>query len=211
MLDTIELIIPIGSGEWDRVEVAHSVEFEDKARTADSLKRKFRELYLRKGPTGDPTMPETVRRAKEINKKIREKSLVCIYCNETEEEGEEGEEKDEEEEGGEDVRDAVVAARATTLASVPLLSDRRGDLLSDRRGAEGNAVAQTATAVGLPRRGIRARAVGNPMENVVTFMMQQREESRREERLSREASERRHQEMMTTMMMKLIRIIVNFL
>ena len=107
MLDTIELIIPIGSGEWDRVEVAHSVEFEDKARTADSLKRKFRELYLRKGPTGDPTMPETVRRAKEINKKIREKSLVCIDCNETEEEGEEGEEKDEE--GGEDVRDAVVA------------------------------------------------------------------------------------------------------
>jgi len=45
MLDTIDSIIPIGSGEWDRVEVAHSVEFEDKARTADSFKRKSRELY----------------------------------------------------------------------------------------------------------------------------------------------------------------------
>jgi len=115
MLDAIESIIPIGSGKWERVEVAHSVDFEDKGRTADSLKRKFRELYLRKGPTGDPTMPETVRLAKEINKRIREKSLVCIDCNETEEEGEEGEEKDE---GGEEVRDAVVAAGATTLASI---------------------------------------------------------------------------------------------
>jgi len=102
MLDAIESIIPIGSGEWERVEVAHSVDFEEKGRTADSLKRKFRELYLTKGPTGNPTMPETVRRAKEINKKIRKKSLVCIDCDETEEEGEEGEEKDEEEdEGGE--------------------------------------------------------------------------------------------------------------
>jgi len=84
----------------DDILPAHSVEFEDKARTVDSLKRKFGELYLRKGPSGDTTMPETVRRAKEINKRIREKSLVCIDCNETEEEGEEGE----------DVWDAVVGA-----------------------------------------------------------------------------------------------------
>jgi len=79
------------------------------------------------------------------------------------------------------------------LASVPLLSDRRE--------AEGNAVAQRPTAVGLSRRVIRGRTASNPMDNVVAFMMQQREESRREERLARESSERRHQEMMTTMMM----------
>ena len=195
MLDAIETIIPIGSGEWERVEVTHSVDFEEKKRTADSLKRKFRQLYLTKVPTGDPNMPETVRRAKEINLKIRDKSLVCIDCNETEEEEEEeeGEEKNEDGEGGEEVRDAVFAAGATTLASVPLLSDRRG--------TEGNAVARTPTAVGLSRRGYRARTVPNPMENAVAYMMQQREESRREERLSREASERRHQEMMAMMMM----------
>ena len=152
MLDAIESIIPIGSGDWERVELAHSVDFEDKGRTADSLKRKFRELYLRKGPTGDPTIPETVRRAKEINKRIREKSLVCIDCDETEEEGEEGDE------GGEEVRDAVVGAGATTLASVPLLSDRRG--------TEGNAVAQTATAVGLSRRGKRGRTAATPDEKL---------------------------------------------
>jgi len=103
MLDTIESIVPIGFGEWERVEVAHSVQSEDKARSADSLKRKFRELYLKKGPTGDPTIPVTVRRAKDINVMIKQKSLVCIDCNETEEEDEE-EEKEEE---GEDVRDAV--------------------------------------------------------------------------------------------------------
>ncbi len=91
--DAIDSIIPIGSGEWERVEVFHSVDFEDNGRTADSLKRKFRQLYLMKTPTGDPNMPETVRRAKEINMRIREKSLVCIDCNETEEE-------EEEEEGG---------------------------------------------------------------------------------------------------------------
>ena len=194
MLDAIEAIVPIGSGEWERVEVTHSVDFEEKRRTADSLKRKFRQLYLTKVPTGDPNMPETVRRAKEVNIKIREKALVCIDCDETEEEEEEeGEEKNEDGEGGEEVRDAVVAAGATTLASVPLLSDRRG--------TEGNAVARTPTAVGLPRRGYRARTVTNPMESAVAYMMQQREESRREERLSREASERRHQEMMAMMMM----------
>ena len=70
MLDAIEAIVPIGSGEWERVEVTHSVDFEEKRRTADSLKRKFRQLYLTKVPTGDPNMPETVRRAKEVNMKI---------------------------------------------------------------------------------------------------------------------------------------------
>jgi len=76
----------------------------------------------------------------------------------------------------------VVAARITALASVTILYDRRE--------AEGNAVTQTATTVGLSKRVKRGRTVTNPMENYVAFMMQQREESRREERLAREASER---------------------
>ena len=196
MLDAIEAIIPIGSGEWERVEVTHSVDFEEKRRTADSLKRKFRQLYLTKVPTGDPNMPETVRRAKEVNMKIREKALVCVDCEETEdeeEEEEEEEEKNEDGEGGEGVRDAVVAAGATTLASVPLLSDRRG--------TEANAVTRAPTTVGLSRRGYRGRTVSNPMESAVAYMMHQREESKREERLARKASERRHQEMMAMMMM----------
>ena len=65
------------------------MDIEDKGRTADSLKRKFRQWYLMKTLTGDPNMPETVRRAKEIIMKIREKSLVCIDCNETEEDEDE--------------------------------------------------------------------------------------------------------------------------
>ena len=111
---------------------------------------------------------------------------------EDEEEEEEEDEEDEEEEEGENVRDAAVAAPATVLASVPLLSDRRE--------AEGNAVAQTATAVGLMRRGKRGRTAATPMESNIDFMLQNREETRLEERLAREASERRHQEMMMMMM-----------
>jgi len=158
LLDTIESILPIGSGEWDRVMIEHSIDFQEQHRTMESLRRKFRDLHLKKAPTGDPNMPATVRRAKEINLLIRQKSLVCIDCNETEEEDEE-EEKEEE---GEDVRDAAVAARATAFASIPLLSDRRE--------AEGNAVAQTATAVGLSRRGKRGRTAATPMESYMALL-----------------------------------------
>jgi len=66
--------------------IEHSIDFEEQHRTVESLRRKFRDLHLKKAPTGDPNMSATVRRAKEINLLIRQKSLVCIDCNETEEE-----------------------------------------------------------------------------------------------------------------------------
>jgi len=49
----------------------HSIDFEQQHRTVESLRRKFRDLHLKKAPTGDPNMPATVRRAKEINLLIR--------------------------------------------------------------------------------------------------------------------------------------------
>ena len=70
--------------------IEYSLDFEEQQRTVESLRRKFRDLHLKKAPTGDPNMPATVRRAKEINLLIRQKSMVCIDCNETEEDDEEG-------------------------------------------------------------------------------------------------------------------------
>ena len=72
--------------------IEYSLDFEEQQRTVESLRRKFRDLHLKKAPTGDPNMPATVRRAKEINLLIRQKSMVCIDCNETEEEEEDDEE-----------------------------------------------------------------------------------------------------------------------
>ena len=60
LLDTIESILPIGSGEWDRVMNEHSIDFEQQHRTVESLRRKFRDLHLKKAPTGDPNMSATV-------------------------------------------------------------------------------------------------------------------------------------------------------
>ena len=216
LLDTIESILPIGSEEWDRVRNVHSIDFEEQQRTVESLRRKFRDLHLKKAPTGDPNMPATVRRAKEINLLIRQKSMVCIDCNETEEE----EEDDEE---GLDIRRDT---QARALRSDSVLFDRTetesnsASVLSNSTEAEGNAIVRSSTVMagsGLARRRVK-RGAGT-MDSYFELLMCQREEARREEQErirqermlrieeerrrdeARETSERRHQEMMNMMMM----------
>jgi hypothetical protein len=72
MLDVIESMLPIGSEEWNKVAFEYNRirKRGSSERDPDSLKRKFKSLYSIRKPTGDPTIPETVRRAKLIKREI---------------------------------------------------------------------------------------------------------------------------------------------
>lgn len=74
-LEVLEHHLPIGGDEWDLVCKEHCEEMEEPGcRTTDSLRRKFASLYRKKTPTGDPTCPSSVRRAKRIRQKIVDRS-----------------------------------------------------------------------------------------------------------------------------------------
>ena len=64
-LDSVEDILPLSTTQWESVVETHSVRYPGKGRTVDSLKRKFKELHIKRIPTGDPHCPPAVRRAKQ--------------------------------------------------------------------------------------------------------------------------------------------------
>jgi hypothetical protein len=64
-LDSVEDILPLSTTQWEGVVETHSARYPDKGRTVDSLKRKFKELHIKRIPTGDPHCPPAVRRAKQ--------------------------------------------------------------------------------------------------------------------------------------------------
>ena len=70
LLELLETHEPIGGSEWERVQRIHNGRFPASNRTADSLRRKFADLYRKRAPTGDPTVPPHVIRAKSIREKI---------------------------------------------------------------------------------------------------------------------------------------------
>ena len=102
LFGSIEEFLPIGSYEWDKVEKDHHEVFPELDRTKDTLKRKFKELYQKKIPTGDPSCPPEVRKAKILNRYIIEKAEVSDcengLSNESVDNEEESEVLDDEEE-----------------------------------------------------------------------------------------------------------------
>ena len=70
-LDIIDEILPNSPNNWERVAVSHCNLFPDLTRNTKSLKRKFKSLYNHKKPTGDPTCPVAVRKAKQIWEEIK--------------------------------------------------------------------------------------------------------------------------------------------
>ena len=72
LLEVVERILPLGSNCWDRVACEFNIARPrgTDERDGDSLKRKFKALYGVRKPTGDPTIPPQVRRAKLIKRMI---------------------------------------------------------------------------------------------------------------------------------------------
>ena len=69
-LDLVDEIFPISATQWDCVAELHLSRYPDKGRSVDSLKRKFKELHLKRIPTGDPNCPPAVCRAKRLRRAI---------------------------------------------------------------------------------------------------------------------------------------------
>jgi hypothetical protein len=70
LLEIIETLLPISGENWQAVADAHLENYRREARTAESLHRKFQEISCRTGPTGEPTCPPYVIKAKRINRQL---------------------------------------------------------------------------------------------------------------------------------------------
>ncbi len=69
----LEEHLPRASMEWEWIDNLHKCYFPSEDRTRESLKQKFLDLYRSKIPTGDPSMPMDIMRAKRIYQSIEEK------------------------------------------------------------------------------------------------------------------------------------------
>ena len=82
-LDTLESAIPIGPDDWSQVEATHLEKWPDTSRDVASLRRKFQALYRKKAPTGDPTCPPEIKKAKSIMFHIRERAECDDNANDS--------------------------------------------------------------------------------------------------------------------------------
>ena len=69
-LEVVETYLPISAQNWQTVADSHLENYPREQRTAESLRRKFQEISRRTGPTGDPTCPPYVIKAKAINQQL---------------------------------------------------------------------------------------------------------------------------------------------
>ena len=90
-------------------------------RTKETFKRKFQNLYLRRMPTGDPSCPPMVRRAKKIQNDIKQRADIS-EGDDSDKEEEEAKPALEEQQGGELAQDAIddsdILTQSTTRATV---------------------------------------------------------------------------------------------
>ena len=70
MLSAIEVHYPVSSYAWERVTELHNRTEPGYNRTFESIRRKFQAIYRMPAPTGDPTIPAYVQRAKALHREI---------------------------------------------------------------------------------------------------------------------------------------------
>ncbi|CAB9508437.1 unknown protein [Seminavis robusta] len=77
LLDAWELILPIGKEEHAKAAAEYNNHFPShRHRETQNLRAKFNKWMSSKAPTGDPDLPPTIRRAKQIAWKIKEKAQM---------------------------------------------------------------------------------------------------------------------------------------
>jgi hypothetical protein len=81
LLDLIEEKLPLGSQEYETlIEPEYNKAVSpDRSRSAEDLRNKFKKLRNVKKPTGDPSCPEEVKRAKRIHRKIEGRMAVADF------------------------------------------------------------------------------------------------------------------------------------
>jgi hypothetical protein len=184
LLEVMADILPISSMEWEDVERRHNEKYSTNERTKDTLKRKFQNLYLKRVPTGDPTIPPEVRWAKKIQNDIKQRADIS-EGEDTDGDDEADEEYDESQEGTEhdtqqdDVDDTVLLTPTVATAAA-------------RRP-------KSSSVFKAPMLRVGTRSQVDPFENVMKYIMKkdlelkivkQEDDKRRE----REREERRNDE-----------------
>ncbi|KUF88791.1 UDP-sugar-dependent glycosyltransferase 52 [Phytophthora nicotianae] len=78
MLCLVEKVLPLGKDEWERLAASFNASKPRGApeREFESLRRKFKQLYSTRKPTGVATMPPHIQRAKEAKQAIDDKANV---------------------------------------------------------------------------------------------------------------------------------------
>ena len=112
----MEEILPIGKISFQRVEDRYNAVFPTRTRTADNLRRKFKNLVDCKKPTGSSDMPDHVRIAKRANYKIIDKSYASNGLASDDEEEVLGSDEEEEEEGADEEQEGEVEVEASSSA-----------------------------------------------------------------------------------------------
>ena len=72
--EVISQLLPIGGEEWEEVANLHSQQYPEHQRDAVNLRRKFKEMYNARIPTGDPECPEHIKTAKRLHIQIQQRS-----------------------------------------------------------------------------------------------------------------------------------------
>ena len=72
--EVISQVLPIGGEEWEEVANLHSQQYPEHQRDSVNLRRKFKEMYKVRIPTGDPECPEHIRTAKRLAIQIQQRS-----------------------------------------------------------------------------------------------------------------------------------------
>jgi hypothetical protein len=72
--EVISQVLPIGGEEWEEVANLHSQQYPEHQRDSVNLRRKFKEMYNARIPTGDPECPEHIKTAKRLHIQIQQRS-----------------------------------------------------------------------------------------------------------------------------------------
>jgi len=179
LLRCVQHVLPIGHDMWDMVAQLHAINYAHCQRDGKSIKKKYLRLANEKPGTGNPTMPEATRLAKEI------KLAIDLKVGNTNPDANDFFQKDAaSEDSPADIPVQITAATAPTIDS-------------------GTAITTTATATNLSsttKRGTRTnqivtamRSNGDDNRASVTSLMEQHLQAEAAElrlrRLEREAAE----------------------
>ena len=76
LLELLHDHLPLAKDEWEKVARLHELRYPRQKRNADSIRRKFSALCRTVPPTGDPTIPGDVLKAKAIRKEMTERADI---------------------------------------------------------------------------------------------------------------------------------------
>jgi len=169
LLDLVEEHLPLGGQMWEQVLNEHNSAFPQTSRDLASIKKKFQDLHKKKVPTGDPSIPPDVLRAKRIHQKILAQNAAADIS--------------EENGGFAGVVSGIQSARAAS---------------ADEMASSGNETPRLDRAMGGKRKAQSSQSFLEAYLAAQQIAAEREREDRKEERRRRDREDRRFREMFMT-------------